>query len=477
MTVTVNADPANKAIDFGGTNAFVTLGPAPGLGASRFTIETWFRRDGAGVATFTGTGGVTAIPLVTKGMAEVDDVNNRDMNYFLGIRQSDGVLVADFEDTATGGNHVVAGTTPIVAGPEWHHAAATYDGTTWRLYLDGQLERELVVGAFTPRFDSIQHAALGGALNSTGGVGSQPQGFFNGVLDESRIWNYARTPQQINRGRLLEIGLPTPGLLGRWGMNEGVGTGVGNSAGSATGTVVGSAWSWMEGAPFTGANQAPAAVDDLAATAEEVAATIAVLGNDSDADGDALTIASVSSPAHGTAAANADGTISYTPAANYSGTDSFSYTISDGQGGSATAVVSVTVTDVNDAPVAARRRGVDQRRHAGRDRGARQRQRRRQRDAHADRRQRACERQRDGAGGREHHVCPGGELQRHRQLHLQSERRRRGVGCRDGHDHGAGGQRRADGRRRQLQPRRRRLARRGTTPACSATTATPTATA
>ena len=117
--------------------------------------------------------------------------------------------------------------------------------------------------------------------------------------------------------------------------------------------MVGSAWSWTEGAPFTGANQAPAAVDDLAATAEDVAATIAVLGNDSDADGDALTLASVSSPAHGTATANADGTIGYTPAANYSGADSFSYTINDGQGGSATAVVSVTVTDVNDAPVAA----------------------------------------------------------------------------------------------------------------------------
>ena len=225
LTVTVNANPANKAIDFGGTNAFVTLGPAPGLGASRFTIETWFRRDGAGIATFTGTGGVIAIPLVTKGMAEVDDVNNRDMNYFLGIRQSDGVLVADFEDTATGGNHPVAGVTPVVAGPEWHHAAVTYDGTTWRLYLDGQLDRELVVGAFTPRSDSIQHAAIGTALNSTGGVGSQPQGFFNGVLDESRIWNYARTPQQITRGRLLEIGLPTPGLLGRWGLNEGAGSG------------------------------------------------------------------------------------------------------------------------------------------------------------------------------------------------------------------------------------------------------------
>ena len=48
VTITVDSNPSNKAIDFGGTNAFVTFGPAPGLGASVFTVETWFRRDGAG---------------------------------------------------------------------------------------------------------------------------------------------------------------------------------------------------------------------------------------------------------------------------------------------------------------------------------------------------------------------------------------------------------------------------------------------
>ena len=110
-----------------------------GHGAATFTLETWFRRDGAGTATFTGTGGVTAIPLVTKGMAEVEGTN-QDMNYFLGIRQSDGVLAADFEDNATGLNHPVAGVTAIPANGTWHHAAATYDGTTWRLYLDGVLD-------------------------------------------------------------------------------------------------------------------------------------------------------------------------------------------------------------------------------------------------------------------------------------------------------------------------------------------------
>ena len=78
---------------------YVSFGAAPGLGAANFTVETWFRRDGAGVSTSTGTGGVDAIPLVTKGRAEGEN-STVDMNYFLGIRASDGVLVADFEEGA-----------------------------------------------------------------------------------------------------------------------------------------------------------------------------------------------------------------------------------------------------------------------------------------------------------------------------------------------------------------------------------------
>ncbi len=50
--------------------------------------------------------------------------------------------------------------------------------------------------------------------------------------------------------------------------------------------------------------------------------------------------------------ANANGTITYTPAANFSGADTFSYTVSDGNGGTATATVDVDVTAVNDAPLA-----------------------------------------------------------------------------------------------------------------------------
>ena len=140
IAVTVVANPSNKAIDFGGTNAYVTFGAGRRARRQMFTIETWFRRDGAGIATNTGTGGVVAVPLVTKGMAETEG-GTVDMDYFLGIRGSDGVLVGDFEDTATGLNHPVAGATVIAADGVWHHGAATYDGTTWRLYLDGALRR------------------------------------------------------------------------------------------------------------------------------------------------------------------------------------------------------------------------------------------------------------------------------------------------------------------------------------------------
>ena len=106
------------------------------------------------------------------------------------------------------------------------------------------------------------------------------------------------------------------------------------------------------GAPFTGSNANPTAVDDTATATEDTPATIAVLANDSDPDGDALALLSVGAPAHGTAAANPDGTVTYTPALNYNGADTFTYVASDTEGGSASATVTVTITPVNDAPAA-----------------------------------------------------------------------------------------------------------------------------
>jgi VCBS repeat-containing protein len=97
-------------------------------------------------------------------------------------------------------------------------------------------------------------------------------------------------------------------------------------------------------------NDAPSTVDDAAITAEDSPVGIAVLTNDSDLDGDTLVVSGVSLPAHGTATANADGTITYTPAADYNGPDSFTYTIADQHGGVATGQVNVSIGPANDPP-------------------------------------------------------------------------------------------------------------------------------
>ena len=86
----------------------------------------------------------------------------------------------------------------------------------------------------------------------------------------------------------------------------------------------------------TAVNDAPVAANDAATTAEDTAVTSPSLANDTDVDGDSLTVTACERPPNGTGGPNADGTITYTPAANYSGADSFTYTVSDGHGGSAT---------------------------------------------------------------------------------------------------------------------------------------------
>jgi outer membrane protein OmpA-like peptidoglycan-associated protein len=92
-------------------------------------------------------------------------------------------------------------------------------------------------------------------------------------------------------------------------------------------------------------NRAPLAQNDSATVARDSSDNaINVLANDSDPDGDALSISAVGTPAHGSASI-AGNAIRYTPTAGYVGSDSFSYTISDGQGGSAQATVTITVVD------------------------------------------------------------------------------------------------------------------------------------
>ena len=102
---------------------------------------------------------------------------------------------------------------------------------------------------------------------------------------------------------------------------------------------------------LTVANPGPIAVDDAVRTDREVAVVVPVLGNDRDPDGDPLTVVAAGA-GNGTVAIGRDGTLLYTPDAGFTGGDIIRYTIADGEGGTATAQVTVTVAPVNDAPIA-----------------------------------------------------------------------------------------------------------------------------
>ena len=107
-------------------------------------------------------------------------------------------------------------------------------------------------------------------------------------------------------------------------------------------------------APVTNVNDTPIAVNDNLNATEDQSVTFTsvtdLLGNDSDIDGDTLTISSFSQPANGSLVDNGDGTFTYTPASDFDDIDSFTYTITDNKGGNATGAAIIVVTPVGDTP-------------------------------------------------------------------------------------------------------------------------------
>lgn len=99
-------------------------------------------------------------------------------------------------------------------------------------------------------------------------------------------------------------------------------------------------------------NLQPVANDDVAATAPGTMVNIAVLANDNDPDEDALQLSSISMPAHGSITAHPNMTVTYQPDVGFAGVDSFTYTVSDDEGGSDAAEVRVTVAAANLPPLA-----------------------------------------------------------------------------------------------------------------------------
>ncbi len=161
-------------------------------------------------------------------------------------------------------------------------------------------------------------------------------------VDQVTLLSYPNTstgPEQLPL-----VGPVPPPSAGASGLNPpATRTGNANAADIAAGTGMCS---------IPAPNRAPDAKDDSATTPRNTPVDVNVVANDTDPDGDSLTVTDVTAPKNGTATNNGDGTVTYTPAAGYTGDDEFRYTITDNRGGTDTAKVKVKVTKDTAPPPA-----------------------------------------------------------------------------------------------------------------------------
>ncbi|MFY9588801.1 MAG: LamG domain-containing protein, partial [Actinomycetota bacterium] len=294
------AAPPDNSLSLNGSSGYVRIPQAAStkFNLSSFTLEAWFNRTSstsvAGTTTTTssptGSGLQQAITLVAKGRGEAEG-SNLDFNYFFGIDDALDRLAVDYEEGAgqaqPAQNHSFIGSTTITAGAGvWHHAAATFDATTgtWKLYLDGRLDGTSTVGAGrAPRSDSVQDIGIGAALQSfVSPATGAPAGFFNGSIDELRIWNGVRTWEQIRDTKNDELTTSSdPGatLVARYGLDEGAATTAGDSIAPArNGTLTAATWTTGQYA-FTQDNTPPAAPAGAAAVARNAAVDLSWTAN------------------------------------------------------------------------------------------------------------------------------------------------------------------------------------------------------
>lgn len=190
-----------QALTFDGSNdrAMAADNPAldiPGPG----TIASWFKLDPAGVGTFRA--------IATKGEQNNDDTNN----YHLLFLDNDA-LMCNVGNGSISDSH---DTTFTVTDSNWHHIVCTWDGSAFRIYLDGVF-REQSPQTVTPagNTDRLQIGSWGPGAD-----------FLNGVIDDLRIYNRAITADEIKRlykiGSTLKQGVPnssgslSQGLVGWW---------------------------------------------------------------------------------------------------------------------------------------------------------------------------------------------------------------------------------------------------------------------
>jgi hypothetical protein len=273
----------NTAARFDGASAKADVPWAAALNGTNFTVECWAR--------VTGGAGAHRAPVTSRA-----DGNTRGYIFYASPAN-----VWEFW-TGTGGPagtwHTMVGS-PVADG-QWAHLVGTFDGTTKRFYVNGLLVASAAV-VFAPNPDRPLRIGAGATDLTTGNF------YFPGDVDEVVV-----LPTALSAARIA-----SHYAAGRARFN----------------------------------NTAPVAVADDASVRQGSVASIGaskLAANDTDADGDTVTVIGVSATStNGGAVSFAGGLVTYTPAAGFTGTDAFSYTVTDGYAATAAGSVIVSVTPSN----------------------------------------------------------------------------------------------------------------------------------
>nr|CAM76811.1 HEMAGGLUTININ/HEMOLYSIN-RELATED PROTEIN [Magnetospirillum gryphiswaldense MSR-1] len=281
-------NPPGTVLDLNGSGQYVTTNITNAM-TSDFTLEAWINHDGDSAYR----------PILSKGSGsnyaaefnlQVNSAGN--LNFFMGNGGDYGVLVDG----------------PAVSANAWHHVAVTVSGTTVTLFLDGN---QVGTGTFAGT-----RQATAAALEIGHYFNGDDQSW-NGMVGDVRLWNTARSQSDIRQTMNARLGADEPGLQGNWLFDDISGTTAPNFADNAlpNGTLV--------GGPTT-VTAKPASFDDLITLREDASYHGKILALDDQGQALTYSLPGGTTTAHGgTITLAANGTLTYTPAADWSGTDSF----------------------------------------------------------------------------------------------------------------------------------------------------------
>jgi len=233
ISISILPPSGSGGIFLDGVNGGVTCAADAPHDLAEFTLECWFRKEADGIPVKFGD--INAIPLISR-----DGSGTASTTFFLGIDSGTGRLIASLEADGTAEDHTILGTSEIPQG-QWQHAAATFDGNVWRLYLNGNLESTYDTGGVTPATTGTRRTTLG-TVNGRGGR-------LLGMLDEVRIWNRVRMHDEIRTAMNTPL-TQGSGLVSRYGMDETSGSSFTDSGTAATTATLGGGAYRTSGASF-----------------------------------------------------------------------------------------------------------------------------------------------------------------------------------------------------------------------------------